>query len=409
MEENNKEQWKEDFSVDNNQSILQVNSFVTKGNVDQADKAILVEADKKVREQNSRRGKLFSFVFLLLNFTVLGVVLLYLSQKLGVKHVSEMLTNISQIKWFWIALSFVLLSMLIETCRTQLLLYRTTRTFRPALSYKSTAIEKFYDAVTPFSIGGQPFQVLYMHKRGVGAGVATSIPLAKTMVSQMVFVLLSFLILLCNIPFMNQSNAFIISLSALSLIIITLLVSALFFLSVSKKLAPKMLLATLKFLNKIHLVKHYQLAFERIMKGVLEYQKSIRYYTKSPLTMLGLVLLSLGYWVIKASIPFAIYVAFTPNPTTSYFTIFAGFILCELASKIIPLPGSAGIAEISFSALFASLFADGTIFWAVLLWRLLTFYIYLIQGGLVIAYDLFWGNRKKTYAQKRQDLHAHKE
>lgn len=33
----------------------------------------------------------------------------------------------------------------------------------------------FYSAVTPAAAGGQPFQVLHMHRRGIPTGTATSV------------------------------------------------------------------------------------------------------------------------------------------------------------------------------------------------------------------------------------------
>ena len=55
------------------------------------------------------------------------------------------------------------------------------------------------------------------------------------------------------------------------------------------------------------------------------------------------------------------------------------------------------MAELSFSTLFASLFTftTGSVAgWAVLLWRILTYYIYLLQGILVLLYDFCIGNKK---------------
>ncbi len=398
-------EWKHDFSVDHDKVVP--NDVVVQDmmNVKQSEKVFLQDVDQKVKEQKSSKGRMISAVFTVLNLMILCLVLLYLSQNMGVTELSQIFTNVQQSKWLWWAIAIAILSILVETAKTVLLLVRTTKTFRPFVSYKSTAIEKFYDAVTPFSIGGQPFQIAYLHHYGVKAGVATSIPLAKTMMNMLSFVIISIIMLLTHLSLVNASSVFVIVLATISLVVITVLVAMIFTLSVSKKIAPKIIITILKVLAKLHLIKDYQTAFTRIMKEVLEYQKSILYYAKSPLTMTILVILSVGQWIIKASIPFVIYVAFTTNPTTGYFVIFTNFILCELASKIIPFPGGAGIAEISFSALFASLFSDGTLFWAVLLWRILTFYIYLVQGGLVILYDTVWGKkRNRSYKEKRKEI-----
>ena len=81
----------------------------------------------------------------------------------------------------------------------------------------------------------------------------------------------------------------------------------------------------------------------------------------------------------------------------------------ELATKYIPLPGASGMAEISFSALFASLFSDGTLFWAMLFWRIMNYFIYLLQGIIVLIYDFAYGNKKNRLnliklAQKDKEI-----
>ena len=78
------------------------------------------------------------------------------------------------------------------------------------------------------------------------------------------------------------------------------------------------------------------------------------------------------------------------------------FILVELATKYIPIPGGTGVAEISFSALFASLFSDGTLFWAMLFWRIMNYFIYLLQGLIILFYDFIYGNKKNRLYKLKQ-------
>ncbi len=54
------------------------------------------------------------------------------------------------------------------------------------------------------------------------------------------------------------------------------------------------------------------------------------------------------------------------------------------------------MAEISFNSLFASLFLDnsGSIFWALLIYRIATYYLYILQGFVIIVYDIAYGDKK---------------
>ena len=60
--------------------------------------------------------------------------------------------------------------------------------------------------------------------------------------------------------------------------------------------------------------------------------------------------------------------------------------------------------EITFSALFSSYFTGGRLFWAVLLWRFMTYYLYIFIGITIQAYDVFYGNRKYKWIKKQKEL-----
>ena len=70
-------------------------------------------------------------------------------------------------------------------------------------------------------------------------------------------------------------------------------------------------------------------------------------------------------------------------------------IIIELACHSIPLPGGSGLAELSFSTIFASLFDGGVLFWALIIWRFITYYSYLFSGAGIIVYDYIYGKRKQ--------------
>ena len=84
---------------------------------------------------------------------------------------------------------------------------------------------------------------------------------------------------------------------------------------------------------------------------------------------------------------------FVPNPTVSYFTILILYNACELITMFIPLPGGSGVAELSFTTLFFAMFPETYIFWAMIFFRVFTYYIYIAQGMLVHIYDIVIGNK----------------
>ena len=57
------------------------------------------------------------------------------------------------------------------------------------------------------------------------------------------------------------------------------------------------------------------------------------------------------------------------------------------ASSFAPTPGGAGIAELSFYAIFASVIGGEYLFWAVLFWRIAVFYVPVFIGFVMQTAD----------------------
>ena len=72
-----------------------------------------------------------------------------------------------------------------------LVLKRFTRYFKPGArflnSFQLTMRTQFFNAVTPFATGGQPYQVYYLAKEGIKVSSSTSIILQNFIVYQIAF------------------------------------------------------------------------------------------------------------------------------------------------------------------------------------------------------------------------------
>ena len=116
--------------------------------------------------------------------------------------------------------------------------------------------------LTPLGTGGQPFQVYYLNKRGVKSQIATSVPLAKYIFSQISFVLIVIITLITNAG-AQGNDAIVVTAAWLGLSLNLILLLGVMVLSVSKKIGPKVTIGVLKFLNKIKIVKNYEVTFKK--------------------------------------------------------------------------------------------------------------------------------------------------
>jgi len=265
----------------------------------------------------------------------------------------------------------------------------------------------YYDNITPMATGGQPFQIFYMINRGVKPSIASGIPFAKTIFAQLVFVIAGICVLIFSKIIAGGLPDVTYYAAVAGLIIQFFLTASIFLLSVSKHIGPAIVKGVLKLLSKIKIIKNPEETFAKVMQFVAEYQNTMRYLMNSIWHFLITGIISFMIVCVKALIPFFICSAFVGFSIELYGTVFILSILIDLIMSYIPWPGASGIAEVSFGLLFGhelvGLTGSSLIF-AMLIWRVLTYYSFLIQGICIILYDFLRGNKKipKTLARLRR-------
>ena len=364
----------------------------------------LNEVKSVVAETNKKPNKRLSLIFVIINIIILGIVL-YTS--LSGDDGLSLTEALELIKWpfLGIALAMLVLSLIIDASKFVLLIYQSTRRFRPFLAFKTMALGRYYDNITPSSTGGQPFQIYYLNKRGIKGEVATSVPLMKYICWQIGFVITSFIFLMLNYKYLMTQNSLIVTLAWVGFGMNALLLVAVLLLSTSKKIGPAVIVWFLKLLNRMKLIKNYRATFSKTMRFVVSYQRCMREFTSNIFYFLLQILLAGAEIICNASIAYFVYLAFIQDDPASFSLVISITLLCNLAVCFIPVPGQAGAAEISFISVYGNLFTSighkvGSI--AVVFYRLFTYYSMLLLGIGVILYDFFIGNKRAEKYRKRK-------
>lgn len=315
----------------------------------------------------------------------------------------------SRLNYLWGCLACFLLVMLADTLFIGLILKTTTKKFRFGLAYKSSSIGKYYEAITPFSAGGQPAQILYLSNRKVSPGIATSVPIIRVTLINFATIFLSIFLFIVHIPNVTGGNGLINILigvleilAYIGLIINTLYFLAIFTIANSKVLGRSLARTLVKVGYKFRIFKDYRSAYKKIINQVTEYRNSVDYLKRHGHTLLLSILLVLIEIVALASIPFFVTLGLTDITfaSTSAVLGFWGeclvkYYICYFASTYIPLPGGTGMMEISFVILFSSVIGSNFVAWGFLIWRLASYYSTIVQGFTITLWDLFAGLFKR--------------
>ena len=329
-------------------------------------------------------------LFVLLNAVVIGVTAF---SEFGNSENAAELSEVQLNGWFLIpalacfvaAISFEILKYIMMIRRlavTNELTNQETKRARknaPKVARRTVLLGKYYDSITPAAIGGQPFQIYYMrHNSGLPGGASTSIPIVGMIANQIGFLLIAIpCFLLSGITYSKPALAVTAWIGLLFYAFWPVMVAGVSFFP---KTTTRFLKFLIKILAKIRLIKNRDAALKKIEHEMSEYAESVKLILKTRGLFFQVVGLSVLFNGLILAIPFFVLTAFGGN--INLIDCFILTVAVTSAVYFIPTPGNAGAAEGTFFMVFSSL-SSGYIFWAMLLWRFFSYYIYIIMGPII--------------------------
>ena len=356
--------------------------------------------NRLAKKQPKEKRKMWPLIFFLVNIFVITIVLaIQLNSEQGITSLTELFKTDFHGKYILFAILCFVLANMVSSLKLDIYHKKLQKRYRPILCFKTQMISKYYTKLTPFGIGGQPFQVYYFSKYGVKPSNSLTMVSCSYVSNKLIYGLLA-LVMMATFKFnkllMAQGDLvnIVIILAFISFAFLALFLTFVILMCLNKKLGHKIIASIIKVLTKIKVVKNPSAIYLKIMRPTLIFQRKMQKFFKSKKTSSAFMFMSLLEYVIEFSVLFFIYSAFNGLDINMYFDLLSISVIIELACHSIPLPGGSGIAELAFSTIFASLFDAGVLFWALILWRVITYYSYLIGGLGIIVYDYAYGRRK---------------
>jgi len=260
-------------------------------------------------------------------------------------------------------------------------------------AFRVIMLWEFTSAITPSTVGGTAVAVVFLHKEGISIGRSTSVVLATSFLDELYFVIMLPLIIL----FVGQDALFITSLQGTGMAFLNKLVIftaigygiiLLWVLLVGYGLFinPEGIRKLLTAFFRIPFLKRFYNAAVKAGDDIVESSHQLR-KKNSKFWFKALISTFLSwtsrYWVVNA-----ILVAFFA--VGDHFLIFARQLVTWIMMIISPSPGGSGFAELILSryisdAIPGDAVTAGSIALAIaIIWRLLSYYPYLIIGAFIV-------------------------
>lgn len=377
------------------------------GPVDFSDMTTQTESVEDLEKMAPKKQNLGVKIAFLL-FNVLIVVFILWMEKRNSGSIPNLKETILEVQdgWRYVVAACLLFVVMVgaEALCYMLMTHKSGQGFRPWLAIKTTVIGKYYDNITPFSMGGQPFQMYYMAKSGVDTATACSMPVIHHAVKLLVSNIAIVICYICT----ATTTAGGIKIAAYVGVLFNLALPAIVALFIIKKSWALALTEwVMKLGHKIKLVKDYDAAVAKVLKTVEEFIGTLRFLFKHIGLSIVIAVLTLLEVLALVAVPYFVIRAFGVE-CNMWQTIVKGMYAMN-ASSYIPTPGSAGGAEAYFYGIFGDELGGGNFFWAVMLWRAITYYIYIFIGtcinfGMVIVGSLKTRDYNKRLKLRLQQL-----
>ncbi|MDD2489507.1 MAG: lysylphosphatidylglycerol synthase transmembrane domain-containing protein [Bacteroidales bacterium] len=314
--------------------------------------------------------------------------------------------------WTWSSTICLLVAMFFAVMRDLMYMYRIRFLSDNQLSWKQSfqiiMIWEFSSAITPTVVGGSAVAFFIVSMEGIGVARSTAIVMITALLDELFYIIIAPLTILfvgANIAFIHDFDfnvfgfefgvitVFFIGYSFMCLLTIIILLAIFIY--------PKAFKNLLYYLSTKKMFSKTQAKLQKIGDDVIT--SSIEFKGKSFLFWIKAYLITISSWISRFLVVNFLILAFTSYG--DQLLIFARQLVMWIILCISPTPGSSGIAEFAFPVFFKEFIPLGLGSTLSVLWRLFTYYPYIILGLIVLP---IWTKRviRRQRLKKIQAKHS---
>ena len=320
------------------------------------------------------------------NVIVLALVtclVLYFSLK---DNFNTIINEIINVNIFWLVISFLL--------AISFWFFKAIATTRIANIFKKDYSIKqgmrlvletnFFHAITPFAVGGQPYEIYSLKKSKLKITEATNVSIVNFIVYQIALVLLGIIAIVYNHHFvLLKENDLLKNLVVVGFLVNFIVIVALFLLTCTKKINKILMKFIIKVLNKIHIVKNKDEKIKQFNEYLNEFHQGAKILLQDKKLFIKLIFVHFIGLISSYLIPLTLAYAMGISSYTGIEAIvLSSYVM--LIGAFVPIPGGTGGLEYGFMTFYGSFIKGSKLNAIMLLWRFITYYFAMILGAILL-------------------------
>jgi len=312
---------------------------------------------------------------------LLTIAVLYFALR---EDFTEIMSQIGNANPWWLIVGLILLvgSWFFKTLSLHSMILNFSDKYRVIDTFKLVLTTSFFNGITPFASGGQPFQVYYLKKDGIPISKSTNIIIQNFIVYQIALVFLGIIAILSNYFFhFFAENVILKNLVLIGFIINTCVIIGLFIISFAKRINKFITRNIIKFLGKIKIVKNTSETIENWNKYINNFYQGAKVLVSNKKVFIKAIFFHFAELVCFYLIPMVVFFSLGEYSIDGIESIVATAYIMLMGS-FVPIPGGSGGIEYGFIAFFGNFVAGPTLKSAMLVWRFMTYYFSMFVGAI---------------------------
>ncbi|HRS53708.1 MAG TPA: lysylphosphatidylglycerol synthase transmembrane domain-containing protein [Bacteroidales bacterium] len=328
--------------------------------------------------------KFFSFKRIILPIIFGGVVAIWLINN---TFNSEIINNIV---WSWKTIFWLIIALLLMCVRDLAYIIRIRLLTNKQLTWRRSFITimlwEFASSITPSVVGGSAIALYILNKENINMGRATAIVMVTTLLDELFYIImvpLIFLIVGYKTVFASgnffigrysYSSEWLFVIGYIFIIILTCIIIYGIFVN------PRSFKYLLLMIFKLPFLKRWRSNMVKVGDDIITTSAEMK--RKSLIFWLKAFLSTFFSWTARYWVVNSLIMAFIP--VADNMLLYAKQLIMWIILLISPTPGSSGIAEFVFADFLKEFIAPGLEGVLALLWRLISYYPYIIIGLIIL-------------------------
>ena len=323
-----------------------------------------------------------------LNILILILVTCFVLYLVLKDNFNEVVDNIlkANILFLVFALLLMVLNILFQSFSMHLYLTKIDPNYKFKDTFLLMFSALFFNAITPFSSGGQPFQAYILNKQGIKVTDSVNALLQNFLSYQTALTIFGVVSIILNsfLGIIPNSNL-LMNIVVIGFFVNLFVLFVLIFLTKAKKLNTKLFNKIFDFIFGFKFIKNRESLKEKAKAKIDEFYNSELYFKEDKHIFLKATLLNMVSILLICLIPLLVFYSIGNYSVTPLKSIVCSSYTYFIGS-FVPIPGGTGGLEYAFIEFFKS-FTNGTmISVCMILWRFITYYFSMILGAISLIF-----------------------